>query len=67
MDLRFGRHMTLPRIMSPHWTPRLSDLLRIPIQAGVEHAEEPIEYTVVARGVYVEPARTLVRDIPVER
>ena len=66
MDIRFGRHRTLPRIVSPQWTPRFSDVLRIPVQTGGDHAELPIEYKVIACGVYVEPASKLARDIPLE-
>lgn len=54
--IMFGRHRTLPRVVSPHWTPRLSDLLRIPIRNDLEMPEKwSVDYKVVARGLYSEP------------
>ncbi len=65
MDVRYGKHRTLPRIVSPHWTPRLSELLRIPIRTDLEWPEKwSIGYKVIGRGVFSEGRVRLV-DIPV--
>jgi len=61
----YGVHTTLPRIISPHWTARLSDLLRIPIREDIEMPERQfIQHKVVARESYAEGRKSLA-DIPV--
>jgi hypothetical protein len=62
----YGNPRTLPRIVSPHWTPRLSEILKIPIRADLEMPENwSIDYKVVARGLYSGPGRMSLGDIPV--
>jgi hypothetical protein len=61
---RYGSHRMLPRIVSPHWTPRLSDLLKIPIRADLEMPEKwTVKHKVVASGLYIEPGETNLCDI----
>jgi hypothetical protein len=64
--MRYGSHKVLPRIVSPHWTPRLSDLLKIPIRPDLTDPHISfVEYKVVARGLYVEPGRARLTEIPI--
>jgi hypothetical protein len=52
----YGGFRTLPRIISPHWSPRLSGLLKIPIRQDVGLPERwSIRYKIVARDTYTEP------------
>jgi len=66
MDITvFGNRRRLPRIISPHWSPRLSYPLRIPIREDIEMPERQfIQYKVVARESYAEGRKSLA-DIPV--
>jgi hypothetical protein len=62
---RYGSRRMLPRIVSPHWTPRLSDLLTVPIRADLQMIETwSVKHKVVARGLYTEPGVTRLADIP---
>jgi len=67
-DRRYGVFNALPRIVSPHTTARLSEVLRIPLRAGIEASERDqlvVRYKVVARDAFSPPASVKLSDIPV--
>jgi hypothetical protein len=66
LDSRMYGHLrTLPRVVSPHWTPRLCDCLKIPIRGNVEAPEQwAVDYKVIARGLFSEPGRKFLSEIP---
>jgi hypothetical protein len=55
----------LPRIISPHWTPRRSDLMSVPIRNDLEMPEQwSIRYQVVTLDIYAEPGLLNLGAIP---
>lgn len=65
LDTRFGRHRFLPRVVSPHWTPRLSDVIKVPLRNDLGSLEQwQIKFKVVARDVYSEEQSTSLAQIP---
>jgi hypothetical protein len=66
LERPFVKRRPLPRIISPHWTPRLCDFIRIPIRIDLERPEQWfVQYKVVARSLFNEPGRKSLHDIPV--
>jgi hypothetical protein len=67
-DRRYGVFDAIPRIVSPHLSARFSEVLRIPLRAGIEPSERAqlmVGYKVVARGIFAPPGRVKLSDIPV--
>jgi TIR domain len=65
MDFKGGNIRYLPRIISPHWTPRPSDLIRVPVRQDIEEADRwHIKFKVVARDVYSEEQSVSLAAIP---
>ena len=67
-DRRYGVFNALPRVVSPHLTPRFSELLRIPLRDGIEQLKRDqliVRYKVVALGIFAPPGSVKLSDIPV--
>jgi TIR domain len=67
-DRRYGVFNALPRIVSPHLTARFSEVLRIPLRAGIEaweREQRSVRYKVVARGIFSPPGCVKLSDVPV--
>lgn len=65
LDRAYGKRFTLPRIIPPSWSPRLSDSLKIVVKRQAADFAKSVSCKVVARGLRTEAKGWEFADIPV--